>query len=404
METMNVTFDELFVMAFEQRSSKPYENAKLRAQLFDKVSDQVDTTKDYESKDEAPEVIKTFLKRIIVLLQSPVIIIITDNGTEFKNQVLKEYFDSVGISHQASSVHVHLNKGVVERKKSNLVELLEQVDYLSCTYSYRLKRLLLHATLKTAPSFTPVDITNTIHFITQKTVYLLSTCYGLSVIQRMNREDLVSLVQKVIIGFSLVILLIHVLTDSKLGMMTNIVLATVFAPRTAPDASSTSSSSILQRNYNNSRHCTDTNNSSLEATIVRNSSHDVDELEQNQHMDHPLEQVIGEPSRPVLTRNQLRSDGDMCMYALTVSTVEPKNVKEAMTDPAWIESIKQSFFIQRLDVWCYLPPSGYQKTSYLKWLFKNKHDEENTVHPEQVTRWFESTQEEGIDLKNPSLQ
>ncbi|GKA52851.1 MAK10-like protein [Tanacetum coccineum] len=41
----------------------------------------------------------------------------------------------------------------------------------------------------------------------------------------------------------------------------------------------------------------------------------------------------GEPSRPVLISNQLRSDGDMCMYALTVSTMEPKNVKEAMTDP-----------------------------------------------------------------------
>nr|GFA80534.1 hypothetical protein [Tanacetum cinerariifolium] len=34
--------------------------------------------------------------------------------------------------------------------------------------------------------------------------------------------------------------------------------------------------------------------------------------------DHPLEQVIREPLRPVLTRNQLRSDGDMCMYALTL--------------------------------------------------------------------------------------
>nr|GFD00117.1 hypothetical protein [Tanacetum cinerariifolium] len=33
--------------------------------------------------------------------------------------------------------------------------------------------------------------------------------------------------------------------------------------------------------------------------------------------DHPLEQVIGEPLRPVLTRNQFRSDGDMCLYALT---------------------------------------------------------------------------------------
>nr|GEX29017.1 uncharacterized mitochondrial protein AtMg00810-like [Tanacetum cinerariifolium] len=52
------------------------------------------------SKGEAPEVNKTFLKRITILLQSPVIIIRTDNGIEFKNQVLKEYFDSVGISHQ----------------------------------------------------------------------------------------------------------------------------------------------------------------------------------------------------------------------------------------------------------------------------------------------------------------
>nr|GFA58120.1 retrovirus-related Pol polyprotein from transposon TNT 1-94 [Tanacetum cinerariifolium] len=55
------------------------------------------------SKDEAPDVIIKFLKRISVLLQSPIIIIRTDNGTEFKNQVLKEYFDTVGISHQMSS-------------------------------------------------------------------------------------------------------------------------------------------------------------------------------------------------------------------------------------------------------------------------------------------------------------
>nr|GEX49513.1 retrovirus-related Pol polyprotein from transposon TNT 1-94 [Tanacetum cinerariifolium] len=45
------------------------------------------------SKDKAPEVIKTFMKRITILLQSPVIIIRTDNDTEFKNQALKEYFD-----------------------------------------------------------------------------------------------------------------------------------------------------------------------------------------------------------------------------------------------------------------------------------------------------------------------
>nr|GEV29202.1 hypothetical protein [Tanacetum cinerariifolium] len=66
--------------------------------------------------------------------------------------------------------------------------------------------------------------------------------------------------------------------------------------------------------------------------------------------DHPLEQVIGEPSRLVLTRNQLRSDGDICMYALTMSTMELKNVKEAMRDPAWIESTQEELLqFKRLD-------------------------------------------------------
>nr|GEW56679.1 hypothetical protein [Tanacetum cinerariifolium] len=74
------------------------------------------------SKDEAPEVIKTFLKRITIFLQSPVIIIRTDNSTKFKNQVLKEYFDTVGISHQMSSVQTPQQNGVVERRNRTLVE------------------------------------------------------------------------------------------------------------------------------------------------------------------------------------------------------------------------------------------------------------------------------------------
>nr|GFC91501.1 hypothetical protein [Tanacetum cinerariifolium] len=61
-------------------------------------------------------------KRITVRLQSPVIIIRTDNGTEFKNQVIKEYFDTVGISHQMSSVRTPQQKGVVERRNRTLVE------------------------------------------------------------------------------------------------------------------------------------------------------------------------------------------------------------------------------------------------------------------------------------------
>ncbi|GKB89774.1 retrovirus-related pol polyprotein from transposon TNT 1-94 [Tanacetum coccineum] len=117
--------------------------------------------------------------------------------------------------------------------------------------------------------------------------------------------------------------------------------------------------------------------------------------------DHPLEQVKGEPSRPVLTRNQLRSDGDMCMYALTVSTIKPKNVKEAMTNPAWIESMQEELLqFKRIDVWVLVPPLDHIKPLTLKWLFKNKHDEENTIIRNKtcvVVRGYH--QEEGIDFE-----
>ncbi|GJS45167.1 copia protein [Tanacetum coccineum] len=56
--------------------------------------------------------------------------------------------------------------------------------------------------------------------------------------------------------------------------------------------------------------------------------------------DYPLDQVIGDPSKPVMTRQRLHTDSEVCMYALTVSTIEPKNIKEAMVDHSWIESMQ----------------------------------------------------------------
>nr|GEU62315.1 hypothetical protein [Tanacetum cinerariifolium] len=66
--------------------------------------------------------------------------------------------------------------------------------------------------------------------------------------------------------------------------------------------------------------------------------------------DHPLEQVIGNPSQLIRRRRQLESDGEMCMFALTVSRTEPKNIKEAMADSAWIESMQEELHqFDRLD-------------------------------------------------------
>nr|GEZ45673.1 uncharacterized mitochondrial protein AtMg00810-like [Tanacetum cinerariifolium] len=65
---------------------------------------------------------------------------------------------------------------------------------------------------------------------------------------------------------------------------------------------------------------------------------------------HPLEQVIRNSSQSVRTRRQLESDGEMCMFALTMSRTEPKNIKEVMADSVWIESMQEELYqFDRLD-------------------------------------------------------
>nr|GFA77507.1 hypothetical protein [Tanacetum cinerariifolium] len=54
------------------------------------------------SKDETPMFIIKFLKMIQVRLNVPVRCIRTDNGTEFVNQTLRDYYEEVGISHETS--------------------------------------------------------------------------------------------------------------------------------------------------------------------------------------------------------------------------------------------------------------------------------------------------------------
>ncbi|GKD78770.1 retrovirus-related pol polyprotein from transposon TNT 1-94 [Tanacetum coccineum] len=55
----------------------------------------------------------------------------------------------------------------------------------------------------------------------------------------------------------------------------------------------------------------------------------------------PLSQVHGNPSKPVQTRRQLTTDPEMYMFALTMSTAEPKTIKDAMDNSAWIEAMQE---------------------------------------------------------------
>nr|GEX61483.1 hypothetical protein [Tanacetum cinerariifolium] len=123
--------------------------------------------------------------------------------------------------------------------------------------------------------------------------------------------------------------------------------------------------------------------------------------EQRWTKDHQLEQIIGNPSQSVRTRRQLELDVEMCMFALTVSRTEPKNIKEAMADSAWIESMQEELHqFDRLDVWELVDRLLCTNVINLKWLWKNKRNEENTVIRNKsrlVAKGY--AQKEGVDFE-----
>ncbi|GJT92008.1 retrovirus-related pol polyprotein from transposon TNT 1-94 [Tanacetum coccineum] len=146
--------------------------------------------------------------------------------------------------------------------------------------------------------------------------------------------------------------------------------------------------------------------------IVESSSHNVDnsnmhtlyQPHQSEHRwtkDHPLTQVRGNPSKPVQTRRQLATDPEMCMFTLTMSTAEPKTIKEAMADFAWIEAIQEELHqFDRLQVWELVDKPFGKTVIKLKWLWKNKKDVDQTVIRNKVRVVAKGyAQEEGIDFK-----
>nr|GEY74797.1 retrovirus-related Pol polyprotein from transposon TNT 1-94 [Tanacetum cinerariifolium] len=117
--------------------------------------------------------------------------------------------------------------------------------------------------------------------------------------------------------------------------------------------------------------------------------------------DHPLEQVVGNPSQSIKTRRQLESNGEMYMFPLTVSRTEPKNIKEAMADSAWIKSMQEELHqFDRLEIWELIDGQLCKNVINMKWLWKNKRDEENTVIRNKsllVAKGY--AQKEGVDYE-----
>nr|GEU97595.1 hypothetical protein [Tanacetum cinerariifolium] len=66
--------------------------------------------------------------------------------------------------------------------------------------------------------------------------------------------------------------------------------------------------------------------------------------------DHPLENVIGDLNHPVSTRRQLETDAMWCFFNEFQTHIEPKNFKEALKYPCWIDVMQEEIHeFERLD-------------------------------------------------------
>ncbi|GKA05056.1 hypothetical protein Tco_0684176, partial [Tanacetum coccineum] len=90
---------------------------------------------------------------------------------------------------------------------------------------------------------------------------------------------------------------------------------------------------------------------------------------------HPLEQILGDPSKPIMTRSKLSNDVEMCVYDLNVRLVEPSNIKEAMAYHSCIEAMKEELHqFKRLQVWELVKRPVGRNVIGVKLIWKNKTD------------------------------
>ena len=77
------------------------------------------------------------------------------------------------------------------------------------------------------------------------------------------------------------------------------------------------------------------------------------------------------------TRKQVRHEVSFSCYT---SSIEPKNVKEALTDKCWINAVQEEFeqFV-RNEVWTLVPRPKDSNVIGTKWVYKKKTDEHGTI-------------------------
>ncbi|GKB64089.1 retrovirus-related pol polyprotein from transposon TNT 1-94 [Tanacetum coccineum] len=291
------------------------------------------------SKDEAQDFIIKFLKMIKLRLKAPVRRIRTDNGTEFVNQTLREYYEKVGISHETFVACSPQQNGVIERRNRTLIEAAHT--------------MLIYAN---APLFLWAEAVATACYTQNRSIIRLrhgkkpyellhdklpdlsffhvfgALCYSTN-----DSENLGKLQPKADIDFDELTAMAyeHSSLEPALHEMTPATISSGLVPNPPPSTplvppSRTDWDLLFQPLFDellNPPSSVDCPSPEVIAPIAE--------------VDHPLDNIIGELERPVSTRLQLHEQALFCYYDAFLTSVKPKNYKDALTRACWIEAMQE---------------------------------------------------------------
>ncbi|GJX15475.1 retrovirus-related pol polyprotein from transposon TNT 1-94 [Tanacetum coccineum] len=335
------------------------------------------------------------LMRVASVNEKKYILVIVDDYSRF-TWTLREYYEKVGISHETSVARSPQQNGVVERRNS-VQDLFLQWTPVSLSSDLYQTLLQHYPSTPFVPSRTDWDL-------------LFQPMFDESPNVDVHAPEVIAHIPEVVAPE-------HAVSTGSPSSTT--VDQDAPTPSNSPTQQETQTP-ILSHDVEEDNHdievahmgndpyfgipipevSSDQSSSDVIHKIVH-PDHHVSEHNSKWTKDHPLENIIGALDRPVSTRLQLHEQALFCYYDAFLTSVEPKNYKEALTQACWIEAMQEELHeFERLEVWELVPPPDKAFVISLKWIYKVKLDELGGILKNKarlVARGYR--QEEGIDFE-----
>ncbi|GKB16370.1 retrovirus-related pol polyprotein from transposon TNT 1-94 [Tanacetum coccineum] len=323
-------------------------------------------TRFLKDKTEAFDQFEIFSRQIQNQLGCSIVSIRTDHGREFDNEVqFGEFCNANGITHNFSAPRTPQSNGVVKRKNRTLQEMsrtmlneqsLPQKFWCNAvdTSTYILNRILIRAILGKTPYELLRGRKPTLDYFR----VFGSKCFILNTKDYLTKFDPKSY-EGVFLGYSqnskaYIILNKH---TRKVEESLNVTFdETPLPSKTSP---------LVDDDLDEEEAIKVTEKKNLENDIV-DETLEIDEIVNiKESRNHPLENVIGNLNQRTL-RSQAQNQSNFFCF---ISTIEPKNVNEALGDESWIVAMQEELnqFVAN-DVWELVPQPRNMTIIGTKWV------------------------------------